>query len=520
MTAGNMRLMSAAVLLLVLIGCTYSVAQNESAIPKKDAFHPMKDMSRDGSDRKQMTLTVMADLHTPQVPDDRIERELEALTGMNLIIDWVPDDSYDEKMQAAFATGSLPQAVYVKNAASLDIYRQAFRSGLFWEIGPLLSDFPNLRKLEAEVLRNTAVDGKIYGLYQERPLSRQGIIYRKDWADRLGLKEPTTIDELYVMLKRFTEEDPDGNGLHDTIGLANRSDLVYGAFKTVGSYFGTPNGWGIESGKLKPEFMFPAYKETLRFFRKLHQEGLMNRDFAVTGKQDQAELFVSGRAGVYIGAMVNVQTLHAQLQAVNPDAELDVHNRIYGPKGFGIWSIPGYSAVVLFPKSAVATEGELRSILAFYDKLMTPEAANLLFWGVEDEHYRLVDGRAVLQEPYSRFEEEIKPYQALQIGGPRTIDMLKPDYELPARDKAEALTLENEAYLIDDPTAALDSKTSSSLGIRLQEIIRDATFQYIMGDMNDLGFDRAVHQWMEKGGSNIVQEYNAAYKKQQASALK
>ncbi|PZD94198.1 ABC transporter substrate-binding protein [Paenibacillus sambharensis] len=515
MTAGNMRLLSAAVLLLVLIGCTYSVAQNESAIPQNDTFFSLEDVSRNEAGGKRMTLTIMADLHTPQVPGDRIERELEALTGTELVIDWVPDDSYDEKMQAAFATGSLPQAVYIKNAASLEMYRQAFRSGLFWEIGPLLSEFPHLRKLETEVLRNTAVDGKIYGLYQERPLSRQGIIYRKDWADRLGLKEPTTIDELYVMLKRFTEEDPDGNGLDDTVGLANRSDLVYGAFKTVGSYFGTPNGWGIDNGRLKPEFMFRAYKETLQFFRKLHQEGLMNRNFAVTGKQDQADLFVSGRAGVYIGAMVNVQTLHAQLQAVDPDAELDVHNRIYGPQGYGIWSIPGYSSVVLFPKSAVATEGELRSILAFYDKLMTPQAANLLFWGVEQEHYQLVDGRAVLQEPYSRFEEEVKPYQALQIGGPRTIDMLKPDYELPARDKAEALTLENEAYLIDDPTAALDSRTSSALGIRLQEIIRDATFQYIMGDLDDKGFDQAVLQWMEKGGSDIVAEYNEAYKQQE-----
>lgn len=50
--------------------------------------------------------------------------------------------------------------------------------------------------------------------------------------------------------KAFTENDPDGNGKKDTTGFMDRSDLVYGAFKTLSSYFGTPNYWTIDKKEI------------------------------------------------------------------------------------------------------------------------------------------------------------------------------------------------------------------------------------------------------------------------------
>ncbi|MBJ8193936.1 sugar ABC transporter substrate-binding protein, partial [Bacillus cereus] len=80
-----------------------------------------------------------------------------------------------------------------------------------------------------------------------------------------GLKVPTTLDELYEVARAFTEDDPDGNGKNDTTGFVDRSDLRYSSFKTLSSYFGTPNGWKVdESGKFTPEFDTPQYLETLK----------------------------------------------------------------------------------------------------------------------------------------------------------------------------------------------------------------------------------------------------------------
>ncbi len=51
----------------------------------------------------------------------------------------------------------------------------------------------------------------------------------KDWLDKLGLEEPSTMDEVADMLRAFINDDPDGDGEADTIGLAMRSD-VYGEY--------------------------------------------------------------------------------------------------------------------------------------------------------------------------------------------------------------------------------------------------------------------------------------------------
>ncbi|WP_199621112.1 extracellular solute-binding protein [Paenibacillus alkalitolerans] len=463
--------------------------------------------------KQPVKITMMANLHTPEVPSDMIEKMVEEKTNTQLEIQWVPDGTYDEKVNASFATGTLPQATNLKNAASLLNMRGAIRSGQFWEIGPLLDQYPNLSKLKPEVLKNTSVDGKIYALYREVPLSRQGIIFRKDWADALGLKAPTTIDEFYDMLKQFKENDPDGNGKHDTIGLTDRSDLIYGAFKTVSSWFGTPNNWGVKDGTLMPEFMFPEYLATMKYFQKLHKEGLINQDFPVTSKTDQQNLLITEKAGVYVGSMGDVSSLDKKLTDVNPNAVLDVQNKIEGgPNGYGVWSVPGYGSVVLFPKSAIKSEEELKDVLAFYDQLMSSELANLIYWGVEDKHYTMEDGKVIPSEDTQLTDREVKPYQSLLVGGPLTIDgFLEAKHVLPAKAKAEELIVQNNDYLIQDPTAPLDSKTFSEKGAQLQEIIKDATYKFMLSDIDEAGFQAAVNNWLNSGGQQIIDEFNASY---------
>ncbi|MGE7052343.1 extracellular solute-binding protein, partial [Paenibacillus glucanolyticus] len=56
------------------------------------------------------SISIMANLHTAQVPSDWIEKWLEERTGTQLDIQWVPDGSYDQKVYASLATGTLPQA--------------------------------------------------------------------------------------------------------------------------------------------------------------------------------------------------------------------------------------------------------------------------------------------------------------------------------------------------------------------------------------------------------------------------
>ncbi|MFA9557844.1 extracellular solute-binding protein [Evansella sp. AB-rgal1] len=457
------------------------------------------------------TIKAMYNLHTPETPDDYLKELLETATNTVLDIQWVPDGNYEERLNTAFATNTLPMVVPM----GFNFYNQfkdAIRADQFWEIEPYLSEFENLSKLKPEVLDNTRVDGKLYALYQGRPLSRQGLIYRKDWAENLGIEAPTTTEEFLEMARAFTEDDPNQSGSKDTIGLTDRSDLIYGAFKTVASWFGTPNHWGEQDGQLLPEFMFDEYVQTMDFFKEMHENGYMNQDFPVTSKDDQQAMFKNGTAGMYVGSMADVLSIYNDASDLNPDVEYEVANRIAGPDGeFGVWAIPGFGSVVLFPKQAIETEDELRKVLAFYDKLMTPEVSNLLIWGVEGEHYEIVDGGIrVMDENRQKIDTQVRPFLSMEIGEPETNGRFEMVATYETRAKADKLIVDNNDFLIHNPTVVLDSETHVTHGDRLQQLINDATYQYILRQIDLDGFNAAVERWKNDGGNAIIEEFNAS----------
>ncbi|SER29487.1 carbohydrate ABC transporter substrate-binding protein, CUT1 family (TC 3.A.1.1.-) [Gracilibacillus ureilyticus] len=466
-----------------------------------------------GGESEAFSFSMMATLHTPETPDEKILNEIEQATNTNIDIQWIPGNNYQDRLNSAFATNSLPDAVFFGNQAIFNQFRGAMEDGQFWEVGKYIDDYENLSKLKDTILDNTRVNGKLYALYQGVPLSRQGLIYRKDWAESLGLDAPTNTEEFMEMARAFTEDDPDGNGEDDTFGLTDRSDLIYGAFKTVSSWFGTPNNWGEKEGELLPEFMFDEYMQTLDFFREMHENGYINQDFPVTSKTDQQEFFKNGTAGMYVGAMGDVSGLYRDAAALNPDLEFEVQNRIEGPDGeFGVWSVPGYGNALMFPKSAVETEEELKNLLAFFDKMMTPEVANLANWGIEGEHYEVVDGKALPSDDKQITDREVRPYLSILIGEPETRGSYESIMELEVKAKSEELIKDNENYLIEDPTVTLYSETYLEEGTRLQQIITDATYNYILGKIDKDGFASAVEEWKSEGGSAIIEEYNASFK--------
>jgi putative aldouronate transport system substrate-binding protein len=498
----------AASLITVMAGCGSDKTSSSSSTDGKGTTAAAASATPQPIE-KLKKLSIMTSLKTTEVPSDKIEKLLEEKTGTEVDIQWVPDGSYDEKFQAAFATGGLPQAAFIKNQASFMLLRDSIKNGQFWEVGPYLKDYPNLSKLSKDTLKNTSVDGKIYSLYQERPLTRQGIIYRKDWADKLGLAAPQTTDDIYNMLKKFKEADLAGGG--KTLGLADRNDLVYGAFKTLSAYFGTPNNWGVVDGKIVPEFMTQGYMDTMKFMKKLRDEGLINQDFPVTSKTDQQNFMYTGKAGMYIGSMPDVETMQDKTSKNVKDAIYDVTNVVKGKDGKQVtWALPGYGTLVMFPKTAVKNEKELKQILAFFDQLWSPDLANLLKYGIENEHYTMKDGKVVPGTDLKLFEKDVKAYQSIGLADSTNI---KPStYTFPSVEKAFKLSEQAIPAGVQDPTLPLDSKTYNEKGSRLAEAMKDATYQFMMGKIDEKGFNDAVKKWQDDGGTKIMEEFTTAYK--------
>lgn len=466
-----------------------------------------------GAGTDKPVISIMAPLHFPHAPSDETMGVLEELTGTELEMNWVPDGIYTDKMNTALTTNSLKKVTFAKHTDYM-FMKNAIRSGAFWEIGPYLDRFPNLRHLDKGILSQSAVDGKLYGLYTERPSSRQGIIIRKDWLEALGLEKPQTLEELYEVIRQFTENDPDGNGKHDTFGLADRNDLVFGAFKTLGSYFGTPNNWSVAegSGAVVPEFESPAYLDTMDFMKKLYDEGLVNKDFAVTSKEMQRDFIIRGAAGVYIGSMQDVQRLSDEAKQFNPKAEFTLVNRINGPQGYRVWSIPNYFGLYLFSKKAIRTEEELLDILAFYDRTMDADVANLLKYGMENKHYLVKEGKVLLPENMTQLRTtEAGALYVLMIADLSNPNVRDVSEQETLQEEAERYTEDNEKFVVPDPMTGLESRSYDERGVELYRIISDATYNYMLGKLGEDGFYQEVERWKRQGGAQIIEEYTAAY---------
>lgn len=455
-------------------------------------------------------ISILAPLHFPQPPARELMEEIEDLTGTRLDINWIPEGVYTDKMNTGLITHSLAKVTFVK-FTDYNLVKNAIRSDSFWEIGPYLQDYDHLKGLDPTILEQASVDGRIYGLYTERPSSRQGVIIRQDWLDRLQLLKPRSLEDLYEVMRQFTYDDPDGNGKQDTIGLVDRNDLVYGVFKTLSSYFGTPNNWKVENDQLIPEFMTEEYMETMNFMKKLYNEGILNQDFALTSKEIQRDRFIRGEAGVLIGSMTDVQRLSIEARAINPEAEFTLVNRIEGPEGYKVWSIPNYNGLFLFSKKAIPTEQELKDLLQFFDRTMDKDVANLMMYGVEGRHYSLVNGEVILPESTSQLRvNEVSPLYSLMIADIGNSNIMKVGQKEHLTNLADQLSEDNELFLVNDPTVSLSSPTFDEKNAELSALIADATYNYILGSIDVIGFEQEIKRWRQNGGDQIIEEYNAS----------
>lgn len=221
----------------------------------------------------------------------------------------------EERLNTALASDSLADIVTLTILENSSV-RNALKSGMFWNVEDYLDEFPNLKAISKDIRTSASIEGKLYGIPFQKDLARNGVVLRKDWLDKVGLAVPKTTEDLMEVAKAFTEKDPDGNGKNDTTGFMDRSDLIYGAFKTLGSYHGTPNNWQVDSkGNFTAEFETDGYVDTMDYMKELYENGWINKDFAVTAKTDQQQNFAQGKAGIYVGLYLTLKTYKQWLQA-------------------------------------------------------------------------------------------------------------------------------------------------------------------------------------------------------------
>ncbi|WP_127586857.1 extracellular solute-binding protein [Paenibacillus koleovorans] len=507
--AGHFKLagsLALAVVIAITAGCSKgggdAAQQPSTSASAKPSVAPTQ--------QQPVKISIMNTFYNAETPDkDSLEYKavIEAYTNTKLEFTWVPSASYNEKLNVTLASGQMPQVIMVSNLKNPNIV-STVRSGGFWEVGPYLKDYPNLKNLNPKLLDNMAIDGKVYGVYRSIALVRNGMIFRKDWLDNLGLKVPTTIDELYNVIKAFALNDPDRNGLNDTYGIQIVKDL--GDFKAMGAIFGVPNKWEVQNGAFTPAFMSKEYVEQLKFFKRLYDEKLMNQDFALITVPQRDEAFYKGKFGMFYSATERVSVREGLLKQNVPTGSLDLFSRVKGPKGEQNYAGSGFVGAFMFPKSAVKTEQELRQILAFLDKLFDKPMQNLFQYGIEGKDYKMENGKANAKDP-GAFHTELLTSMRLDPG-----DKADPPLTFPAAEtKSKEMNKKDEEIAVFDPSFPFISATFTEKGNELDQLINDASVKYIIGKLDDAGWQATLEQWKASGGTKVAEEFAQAYAKLQ-----
>ena len=96
-------------------------------------------------------------------PESKVWKKVEEYTNTKLDFQFVPDASYNDKLNITLASGSIPSLLFVNNA-KLPAVANAIKGGAFWKICPYLKDYPNLKQANPTVLNNTSVNGNLTAL--------------------------------------------------------------------------------------------------------------------------------------------------------------------------------------------------------------------------------------------------------------------------------------------------------------------------------------------------------------------
>lgn len=462
-TARAVAILLVAVGWAILAGCTNGAVEVQGGSESDD---PLR-------------LSIMTVYHHERpAEDDPLIEEIERYTNTELDITWVSEEAYDDKVSATIASGKMPDVMLVrqlKHASAIN----AQISGIFWEITPFIEATNHIKHIDAEVMQNAMVQESLFGVPKSQVVPRYGLVIRKDWLGHLGLRMPTTVDEIHEVARAFTEQDPDQNELNDTYGLEVDGSLA--TLKQLALYLGAPNEWGLKDGWVMPDFLFPSYKEAMSRLHSMLEEGLINRDFPIASKYED---FNRGEAGMYFSVIDDAVTRHSALLELEPHAVIDVAQNIEGPLGQRVRATKGYEGVYVIPKSSVPTEEKARRIVNFLDQLGDSPMRDV---------FDLKRNRDVRQLQWT----EPKPL----LAGERS----------PLEQKIDRLVESNESLAILNMVEPYYSPTYTLSGKQLERDIYEAQINYIQGDLDETGWQHAVYRWRSSGGNKMIMEYTEQY---------
>lgn len=462
----------------------------------------------------------------PKLEGNPALEAMEKATNVKLDVTWVPQGDFVQVFTTTMASSDIPQFIAVTSGTTSNAnFIKYSQAGAFWDLTDSIQASPLFRdKLTTPTaLQATSVGGRNYLFPFITVSGRVGCLYRKDWAEKLNIAPPKTVQDFYNMAKAFTEQDPDGNSKNDTFGFAYIDDadkeVQYAGFETIAVGLGAPNRWGVRDGKVVPYFETPEYMDTLKLFKDMYDKKYMNQDFYLIKGNNKYNPILTSQAGIMFTTATNSVYPGGKYDALtkeNADARLTYALLFTTPAGKQVTnSVVNFGGLggFVIPKKSVADEAVVKRIMRFCEEAMSGDNAKIYHLGIQDLHYTVgADGKITQSDEQKKLRESDGSLQVFASTLPRPL--MPPDYgqAFSEKDTITAACIDNEPFVVRDVSIGLLSTDNITAAAGIATIISDARVKFIMGQLDEAGFKAEVEKWKAQGGQKIIDEINANYK--------
>ena len=450
---------------------------------------------------------------------------------------WATDTSqYHEKINISIASQDLPDVFTVDS----NQFAQVVEAGM---VQPLDEAYEkNASDLLKQIMEadpvgfdSGRVDGQLMALSKQHfgTISTLNCVWiRDDWLQNLGLSAPTTMDELVNICEKFTTEDPDGNGVDDTYGLAVDKS-INSLLQLAPAYHANPGMWirnaegQIEYGSIQPEM-----KTALAAFQDWYSRGIISTEFGIKDGAKISEDIVSGKVGVHITGssfgyspgtdVVKRNGAEAVFYPYAIPSSDDEPAMLNAP-----WPVSRYMVV---SKDCEHPEAAIRMVNLYVHEMneslgeeYDSFAKNEVKWGATPFD---------VNNPDADYAQAVAIIDAIETGDDSKLlpDQLgKYQYVVKCRDEKDPDSVgywtqvgpggayevlkpfvDNKQYVLTEfrgvSTPTMVDKQSS-----LDTLETEAFTKIVMGEESLDSFDTFVENWKALGGDDITKEMNEAY---------
>ncbi|MDR1913339.1 MAG: extracellular solute-binding protein [Clostridiales bacterium] len=224
----------------------------------------------------------------------------------------ITTDAYRDKLNALLAAGDLPD---VFRWADRNFMTQAYNAGYLMDITDVFANYASddvkaYQTSFPDSFEGASYDGRLYGFpYMNDNFHQAPYLWiRDDWLANLNAEVPKTLDDMVALAKRFTFDDPDGNGANDTFGLALDKHIIINNFGTaqgILSAYGEPSYaagmtyfYRDDTGKITSPYIKEGMKKTLSLLHDLYAEGVIDPEFITKDTATMEPDVTNGKYGM------------------------------------------------------------------------------------------------------------------------------------------------------------------------------------------------------------------------------